>query len=124
MWVKLLIVLVRVHLNLSEGEVEVGTPDNSVFYRKIGNLYPSVNVGPIRLKINLLQVRGITTTIRNQVADLEPFLNYVNETIFSTMSSEIQAAYVSLPPEEKQNTEICLKPPLRPNLRIAGFVIH
>ena len=42
----------------SEEQVEITTPDNSVFYRKIGNLYPSVNVGHIRLQKTSARLKG------------------------------------------------------------------
>ena len=96
-----ILVLCYTNIVFSEGDVEVGTPDNSVFNRKIRNLYPSANVGHIRLKVNLMQVRGTTTTICSHVTNLEPFLNYVNATVFSTMSAEIRAAYGALSSEEK-----------------------
>ena len=56
----------------SNDQVEITTPSNSVFYRKMGNLYPSVNVGHIRLQINLTKVRGITTTICSHADNLAP----------------------------------------------------
>ena len=83
-------------------EIDIGTPDNSVFYRKIGNLYPSVNVGHIRLQVNLSQVRGISTTICNHVPNLEPYLDYLNGTAFTKLSAEIKASYNGLPNSEKE----------------------
>ena len=84
------------------GDVEIGSPDNSVFYRKIGNLFPSVNVRHIRLQVNLSQVRGISTTICTHVQNLEPYLNYMNSTVFAQLSSEIQGANSALPSSEQQ----------------------
>ena len=82
-------------------QVEIETPDNSVFYRKMGNLYPSVNVGHIRLQINLTKVRGITTTICSHSSDLSPYLEYTNTTLLSQMSSSIQSAFNALSPDQK-----------------------
>ena len=97
-----LVVLLVLCPNNVRSEVEIGTPDDSVFYRKIGNLYPSVNVGHIRLQVNLSQVRGISTTICNHVPNLEPYLNYLNGTAFTNLSAEIKAAYNGLPNSEKE----------------------
>ena len=82
-------------------QVEIDTPDNSVFYRKVGNLYPSVNVGHIRLQINLTKVRGITTTICSHSNDLSPYLEYTNTSLLTQMSTSIQSAFNSLSEDQK-----------------------
>ena len=96
-----IIILLAICPNHVRSDIDIGSPDNSVFYRKIGNLYPSVNVGHIRLQVNLSQVRGISTTICNHIVNLEPYLNYLNGTAFTKLSAEIKASYNGLPNSEK-----------------------
>ena len=86
-----------------EDQVEITVPDNSVFYRKIGTLYPSVNVGHIRLQINLTKVRGITTTICSHPDNLSPYLTFTNSSILNQMIASIKAAFNGLPSEQKDN---------------------
>ena len=81
MWTILAIVLCYSNVVMSDGKVEVGTPENSASYRKIGHLYSPVKVGHIRQQVDLNQVRGITTTICSHVTDLEPFLDYKKSTV-------------------------------------------
>ena len=105
--VSILIVFVLVWSSLpqvkgQEEDVEITVPDNSVFYRKMGTLYPSVNVGHIRLQINLTKVKGITTTICSHPDNLGPYLTYTNTSILSQMSADIQAAFNGLSNDRKE----------------------
>ena len=104
---RLLITLIVVGYTIDrtsgEDQVEIDTPDNSVFYRKIGNLYPSVNVGHIRLQINLTKVRGITTTICSHSDDLSPYLQYTNSSLLTEMSGPIQSAFNALSDDQKKD---------------------
>lgn len=95
------IVFLAIFPNHVRSDIDIGSPDNSVFYRKIGNLYPRVNVGHIRLQVNLSQVRVISTTICNHIVNLEPYLNYLNGTAFDQLSDQIKASYNGLPNSEK-----------------------
>ena len=110
MWIvkytSVVIILVWAGLPQVQGQedVEITVPDNSVFYRKIGTLYPSVNVGHIRLQINLTKVRGITTTTCSHPDNLSPYLTYTNSSILNEMSGSIQAAFNGLPSDQKENT--------------------
>ena len=119
--IQLTVALVWVHIPQSECEeqVEISTPDNSVFHRKIGSLYQSVNVGHIRLQINLTKVRGITTTICSHSDNLSPYLTYTNFSLLTKMNSskywkvnqstceEIEEKDRSLPPSLQDSPSYC-----------------
>lgn len=72
-----------------------------MFYRKIDTLYPSVNIGQVRLDVSLVQERGITQSICGHAKHLKPYQDYTNQTVFGAMSEDLRVANTALSADGK-----------------------
>ena len=50
-------------INIVEDSVEVTTPRDAVFYKRIGTMYPSVNVAHIRVTLDLMAIEGLAANV-------------------------------------------------------------
>ena len=73
-----------------EDAIKIEKPKDAVFYKRLGTMYPSVNLGHIRITVDVASIEEIGRRICRHSLELHPYENWTNLMIIQSMGTAIQ----------------------------------
>ena len=81
--------------------ITISRPNKTIVYKKIGKMYPAVNMGHIRITVNISQMREIVENLCEMARLTAATRQYTKTAIMHQLSQQVQTIYSNS--TEKQN---------------------